>query len=67
MQEYGESVHPALSPSSGLRSTAIEAAVAEIDDDHGEPDGRFRRRDGKHQQREHLPHEVVQVDRERDD
>src|SRR4030095_8989934 len=41
------------------------AAVAEIDDENGEPDGGLRRRHGEHEQREHLADDVAEMRRER--
>src|SRR3989442_9842790 len=42
------------------------AAVAEIDDHNGEPDGGFGRRDGEHQERKHLADQVAEEGREGD-
>ena len=43
-----------------MSSTAIDAAVAEVDDEDGETDRRFRRRDGQHEQREDLADEIAE-------
>jgi hypothetical protein len=56
-------------------STAIEPrlrkkttrTVAEEDDEDGEADGRLRRRDGEHQQREDLTDEIAEMGREGDE
>src|SRR5689334_1148478 len=41
------------------------AAVTEVDDQDGEADGGFGRRDGEHEQREDLPDQVAEMGRER--
>ncbi len=41
------------------------AAVAEIDDENGEPDRRFAGGDSQHEEREDLPHQIVEEGRER--
>src|SRR6476660_1098634 len=42
------------------------AAIAEIDDEDGEPDGGFRRRHGQHEHGEDLADQIPQVGREGD-
>src|SRR6185437_16439358 len=41
------------------------AAVAEVDDEDGKTDGRFGGGDGEYEEREHLPHQIAQIGRER--
>src|SRR6266508_2775670 len=57
-------------PRSALQQVDVldrnRAAVAEIDDENGKPDGGFRRRDREHQQREHLADQVAEEGREGD-
>src|SRR5882724_9813348 len=43
------------------------AAIAVVGDQDGEPDGRFRRRNGEHQQRKNLADQVAEKGRESDE
>src|SRR6267142_1422962 len=57
-------------PRSALQQVDVldrdRAAVAEIGDENGKPDGGFRRRNREHEQREHLADQVAEEGRERD-
>src|SRR5690348_4032477 len=66
-EEYDELIHDAASALHEIDVFDRDgAAVAEVDDEDGEPDRCFGGGDGQDEKRENLPHQIVEEGREGD-